>query len=421
MLKMIKLEKGLEERIAKNLRASIEEKIPIEDVLRIVKEVKEKGDRAVIFFEEKYDGAKLTCEDLRVREEEMIKAVKNISPRLLMSFKKAKQRLETAEKTFLKNFPTKVKVELDGVTIVYELKPVKRVGIYTPRSKISYPSSLIMSATPAQIAGVKSIAVATPPDSKGNVDEGVLAVCHILGIKEVYKIGGAQAIAALAYGTETVKPVEMIVGPGGRYVTAAKHIISANTSIEFLAGPTELLILADETANPKFVAYDLASQAEHGSDSIIILATNSEDLVNRVLKFMQSLDNGKHVIKQLKVVLGEIESLIKFSETFAPEHIQIMGDIVEKFSEKIEKAGLILIGEYTPTAASDYILGTNHVLPTYGLAAAKGGLSPLSFMKRVVKVKASRGGLLKLKDDGIRLATKENLYGHAKALEVRFS
>jgi len=419
-MRILTIEKNDVDEIAKRLRLETIQQLPIGEVYTIIEEVRRRGDKALLEFEEKFDGVKLSKNDLKVKEHEILEAYENTPREVIDSIKVIVERLESFEsKRLAEILKCQVRViEDDGVTITYETIPLDRVGVYVPGGRAYYPSSLIMSIVPAKIAGVKSIAITTPPNREGKIDPVVLATCYLLGVDEIYKVGGAQAIAALAYGTETIKPVDMIVGAGGRYVTAAKHIVSTFKPIEFLAGPTELVVLADGTANPKFIAYDLASQAEHGDDSIVILATDSKELASRVIEVLK--DKDVKTLNMLTVVIGELKLLVDFVNTFSPEHVQVVGEEAEKYTNNIKKAGLVLIGEYTPTAASDYVLGTNHILPTYGLSSGKSGLSPLNFLKTIVKVKATKDGLFKLKDYGICLAIKENLLKHVEALEVRF-
>ncbi len=416
---MIALHKENAGWIARRLRTEVHSGLPLEEVIEIINEVRRNGDDAIIRFEEMFDGVKLSRDSIAVDPSEIDRAVKALPVDLLRSIRTCIERLEQVERKFMEGLVKEVKIEFDSVAITYEFAPLDRVGVYVPRSRFSYPSSLIMAAVPARVAGVRSIVVTTPPDRNRNVDAAVLAVCKMLEIEEVYRIGGAQAIAALAYGTETIKPVQKIVGPGGRYATVAKFIASINTDIEFLAGPTELLVLADGSADPKFVAYDLLSQAEHGPDSIIVLAATSEDVANSVISHLRQTGFGVEVLDRLIVVIGDLESLIKFVEEFGPEHAQIMTSNANEVSKRIKSAGVVLIGDYTPSAASDYILGTNHILPTFGLARGRGGLSPLDFMKRVARVQASREFLLKYGDDIMRLAKYEGFLWHKKAVEVR--
>lgn len=403
--------------VAMRLRSNIAS-LPLSEVEKIIEEVRQGGDEALKLIEERINGVKL--ETLKVESFELTSALNEVPASIIEAMKVAIERLKLAEAPLLSAIKNEIKVDNEGVEISYKYIPLERVGIYVPRSSFAYPSSLIMASVPAIIAGVKSIVVTTPPYRDGKVDSKILAVCALMNINEVYKIGGAQAIAALAYGTESIKPVEKIFGAGGKFVTAAKFLISKQVSVDMLAGPTELLILADESANPTFVAYDLLSQAEHGSSSLIVLASNSEKLVEDVRKRLNSI--SKELTQGIIFVLGEdILSLILFAEALAPEHIQIVGDELESYAGKIKNSGVVLIGEFTPSAASDYILGSNHVLPTFGLARSRGGLSPIDFLKLLVSVKASPSAIKKLGSYATTLAKAEGFQMHAKAIEVRMN
>ncbi|HIE14248.1 TPA: histidinol dehydrogenase [Candidatus Bathyarchaeota archaeon] len=397
-------------------------------VVEIIKFVKKKGDFALIKLTEKFDNVNLSTERIKVTEEEIEEAYQKISEEQITAIKYAKKRVEEFERTLIEKL--NFEVEYDGVRIYSRIRPLGRVGCYVPSGVASYPSTVIMTVTPAKVAGVKNIAVCTPPRKDGKVEPLTLIAADICGVDEVYRVGGAQAIAALAYGTETIKPVEKIVGPGGLYVTIAKLLVSRDVSIDLPAGPSEILVLADRNADPKIIALDMISQAEHGIWGYSILVTTSESLALKVRgqieKLLDSIPQGKIVAEALSrngliLVLENIQQCLSFINEFAPEHVEIMSENSLDMAEKIETAGLVLIGKYTPVAASDYCLGVNHVLPTGGFGRIYSGLSSLDFVRRINIVECSKDKLRKIKDTVEVLAKSEGLYNHALSLRGRFS
>jgi len=282
---------------------------------------------------------------------------------------------------------------------------------------------------PAKVAGVPRIVVCSPPNAKAIINPLVLVAADMCGVNEVYKVGGAQAIAALAYGTETIKPVRKVVGPGNKYVTTAKILVSKDVAIDMPAGPSEILVLADETANPRLVSFDMISQAEHGEDSVAGLVTTSEKLAEDVqgwlAKTATGAKRGETVGKALEkngfiIVCKDTAEAVELANVFAPEHVEVMTRNPEKIVEKIMSAGLILVGSYSPVALSDYGSGTNHVLPTGGFGHAFSGLSALDFARRVSIVKSSREGLQSVRERVKVMTEAENLPNHYKAVEARF-
>ena len=286
-----------------------------------------------------------------------------------------------------------------------------------------------MTAVPAKVAGVPRIVVCSPPNAEGTVNPLVLVAADICGVDEVYKVGGAQAIAALAYGTETIKPVSKIVGPGSKYVTMAKVLVSTDVAIDMPAGPSEVLVLSDDSADARLIAYDMISQAEHGGDSVAGLVTTSEKTALQVqenlAKLAVSAPRGEKVSEALEkhgfiIVCSSMDEAVALVNRFAPEHLEVMADNAKVLAEKLT-AGLILIGPYSPVALSDYCSGTNHVLPTGGFAQAFSGLSAVDFTRRVSIVESSKAGLEKVKNSIKVMTEAENLPNHSKAVEARFS
>ena len=397
------------------------------DVKAIISQVKENGDKALIELTEKFDKAKLTTKTLKVKAEEIKEAYKKTSQKQVAALKFMQEKVSAFQKQQLNQ--TETKTTNDGITVQTVLRPIESVGCYVPGGQAAYPSTLIMTAVPAKVAGVPRIVVCSPPDAEGKVNPLVLVAADICGVDEVYKVGGAQAIAALAYGTETIKPVRKIVGPGSKYVTMAKVLVSKDVAIDMPAGPSEVLVLADDSANPQLIALDMISQAEHGADSVAGLITTSEKLATEVQSWVTKIATSasrKEIISEALEKYGfiitcdGIEEAVELANVFAPEHLEVMTKAPMEVAEKITSAGLILLGPYSPVALSDYGSGTNHVLPTGGFGHAFSGLSALDFARRVSIVESSKQGLLSVKNRVKVLTEAENLPNHYKAVEARF-
>ncbi len=396
------------------------------DVKAIISQVKENGDKALIELTKKFDKAKLTTKTFKVKAEEIKEAYKKTSQKQVAALKFMQEKVSAFQKQQLNQ--TETKTTNDGITVQTVLRPIESVGCYVPGGQAAYPSTLVMTAVPAKVAGVPRIVVCSPPEAEGKVNPLVLVAADICGVDEVYKVGGAQAIAALAYGTETIKPVRKIVGPGSKYVTAAKALVSKDVAIDMPAGPSEVLVLADETADARLIAYDMISQAEHGGDSVAGLITTSERLAKEVQenlsKLASSAERGDKVSEALVkygfiITCNSNDEAVTLANQFAPEHLEALTADAKKLAEKLI-AGLILIGPYSPVALSDYGSGTNHVLPTGGFAQAFSGLSALDFTRRVSIVESSKAGLERVKDSIKIMAEAENLPNHYKAIQARF-
>ena len=397
------------------------------DVKAIISEVRKNGDAALIKFTEKFDKAKVKAENLRVTREEIQKAYSMVADEEVSALKLMKEKVSDFEAPALKQLGTATSRE--GITIQNMLFPIESVGCYVPGGQAAYPSTVVMTTVPAKAAGVPRIVVCSPPDKDGEVNPLVLVAADVCEVNEVYKVGGAQAIAALAYGTDMIKPVRKIVGPGSKYVTMAKVLVSKDVAIDMPAGPSEVLVVADETANPKFVAADMVSQAEHGSDSVAGLITTSKKLAEEVGEWLAKLARSAERCKIVEKALTEygfiitcdtLDEIIALANVFAPEHLEIMTQNPLEIVDKITSAGLILVGPYSPVSLSDYGSGTNHVLPTGGFAHAFSGLSALDFIRRVSVVDCSKEGLLALKNHVEVMTKAENLPSHYKAVETRF-
>ncbi len=396
-------------------------------VQNVIDQVRKRGDDAVLEFTLKFDKIKLEKSDLRVTAEEIKLAYKAAPKDQIKALKLMKQRLAANETKTLKRQSAKTKRE--GVTVRTELRPIESVGCYVPGGQAAYPSTLVMTAVPAKVAEVGRVVVCTPPSVDGKVNPLTLVAADICGVNEVYKIGGVQAIAALAYGTQTVKPVSKIVGPGSKYVTEAKLQVSRDVAIDMPAGPSEVLVLADAAADPKLVSADMISQAEHGADSVAGLATTSPKLAKAVQTLLGKLAESaerKNIVQQALssnafiITCQNRSELAYLANTFAPEHLEIITEEPVELAKKIVTAGLILIGPFSPVALSDYASGTNHVLPTGGYGYAYSGLSVLDFTRRISIVESTEEGLRKAKPVIKALTEAEKLPNHYKAVEARF-
>jgi len=308
------------------------------------------------------------------------------------------------------------------------MQPLQSVGCYIPGGQAAYPSTVIMTALVAKLAGVERIVICSPSDAEGKVNSLVLVAADICGISEIYRIGGAQAIAALSYGTQTIAPVCKIVGPGSKYVTTAKVLVSQDTAIDMPAGPSEVLILADQYADARLIAYDLISQAEHGTDSISALITTSpklaQDVQTWITNIVTTAPRTEKILESLAkygfiIICTDMDQAVKLTNQFAAEHLEVLTNNAQTLSKQLI-AGLILIGPYSPVPLSDYASGTNHVLPTGGFAQSFSGLSVIDFMRRVSIVECSKEGLEKVRTNVKVLTDIENLPNHSKAIEVRF-
>ncbi len=391
----------------------------------ILKNVQKNGDSAIKKYEKKFSGAKITS--LRVTKKEIKNAYKKISKEETAAIKLAKNRLEKTERT-LKSILKNKNITIDGIKISKQFLPLQNIGCYIPGGMAKYPSSAIMAIIPAKVAGVKRIVVVSPPNSDGRIDPLTLVAADFCGANEIFNVGGIQAIAALSFGTRAIPKVDKIVGPGGSFVTTAKSLISDKTAIDMLAGPTELGIVADKSANPKFIALDLISQAEHSTDSFCFLITNSEKLakdVNQFLEeFIKKIKRSDIVKKSLKkngfiAICKNKSDMIYLANEMAPEHLEIMTANPKDFASKITSSGLILLGNQTPSSASDYILGSNHILPTSKFGKTRGSLSVLDFIKIETQVCANRASLSKISKYLDVFTKAEGLPNHFEAIRGR--
>lgn len=417
-MKFLKLRELTREELAELVDRSrdLEDVYPL--VRDIIEEVKSRGDEALRYYSKKFDGAAVT--DFRVRQEEFEKAVRDADPQVKKALGKAIDNI----RAFHARQPNDAWTwEKSGATLGQVSRPLERVGCYIPGGRAAYPSTVLMTVIPAQVAGVEEIVCVTPPDDKGMANPLVLLACDMLGVREVYKVGGAQGIAALAYGTESMPRVDKIVGPGNVYVTAAKVLVSDRVAIDFPAGPSEVLIIADETADPGYIALDMMAQAEHDPRAKSLLVTTSEKLGREVLekvrnKLMVGALEGQDVTFWV-LVADTVEEALDFANQYAPEHLEAMVKEPEALLDGIKNAGSIFLGGYTPVALGDYASGTNHVLPTAGMAKVYSGLSVRDFLKTMSFQKFDRDALKELADVVITLAELEGLRAHAESVRRR--
>ena len=394
----------------------------------IMDDVAKYGDSALFDYTEKFDGVRLNS--LKVTDEEIKKAYNKVTTEQVHSIKIMKERLIRGEKVLLKRLRGIVMVS-NGVRVQRIVRPVSSVGCYIPGGKARYPSSMVMCAIPAKVAGVKRVVALSPPLRDGTVDPLTLVAADICDVDEFYKVGGAHGIMALAFGTPTISKVSKIVGPGGIFVTIAKILASSRVSIDMIAGPTELLIYANSKADPKLIAFDLISQSEHSYDTLCGLVTTSKEFAVQVTDTLQSILE-RSTIKRADIVKRSLEengfiavcqnesAAVEFINELAPEHLEIIATNARTISKNIISAGLVLIGKYTPSSASDYCLGSNHVLPTSGFSKSRASLSVLDFVKIVNTVQATKLGLKKVEPVVKQISMAEGLMNHYEAIRERF-
>ena len=414
----------IEESIKVLERPSIESGIINEKVLSIINEVKTFGDKALLEFAQKFDGVSL--ENVSVKESEFSKGSSNIDEDLKRAIDVAYKNIYKFHNSQKIDLP---KVEIDeGITCWRKSVPIENVGLYIPGGSSPLFSTLLMLGIPAKIANCKNITICTPPQKNGEIADAILYVAKLLGIKNIFKVGGAQAIAAMALGTETIPKVDKIFGPGNQWVTAAKQLVNSfGIAIDMPAGPSEVLVIADDSANPKFVGSDLLSQAEHGPDSQAVLLSTSEEIIDSVLEEVETIKtklSRKEIVEiSLKnsaaVLVKNLDEAFEISNRYSPEHLILSIVEAEKNLDKIVNAGSVFIGNYSPESAGDYASGTNHTLPTNGFASAYSGVSLDSFMKKITFQKLTKTGLNNIATTVETMAEAEGLDAHKLAVTVR--
>lgn len=398
-----------------------------EAVKQILLDVKTGGDQALFAYTKKFDGAVLTADQLEVTEEEIQEAYEQMDPELLTVIRTSMENIRVYHEK-QKQYSWFDSTE-KGTMLGQKVTPLARVGVYVPGGKAAYPSSVLMNIIPAKVAGVKNICMVTPPGKDGKVTPTTLVAAKEAGADHIYKVGGAQAIAALAYGTESIEKVDKIVGPGNIYVALAKKAVYGNVSIDSIAGPSEVLVLADETANPRYVAADLLSQAEHDELASAILVTTSMELAKAVEQeiegFVKTLSRKEIIQKSLDnfgylLVADQMDDAIAVTNAIASEHLEIVTKNPFEVMMKIENAGAIFLGEYSSEPLGDYYAGPNHVLPTNGTAKFFSPLSVDDFVKKSSLVYYSKEALGEVHKQVEKFAKAEGLTAHANSIAVRF-
>ena len=393
-------------------------------VSEIIKTVREKGDGALFAFCEKFDKVKLSS--LEVSSEEIEAAFLAVEPEFVEILKEAKENIyafhsRQVRNSFLIN-------DKDGVVIGQKVIPIEKVGLYVPGGTAAYPSSVLMNAIPAKIAGCSEIVMVTPPSADGSVNPAILAAAKVAGVDRIFKVGGAQAVAALAYGTESVPAVDKIVGPGNAFVAEAKKQVFGRVAIDMIAGPSEILVVADSTCNPVYVAADLLSQAEHDKNATAVLVTDSKELANATAEELErqlsllsreeiartSVENNGKII-----ITKDIDEAIEVANALAPEHLEICVDEPFKYLDKIRHAGSVFMGKYCPEALGDYFAGPNHTLPTSGTARFSSPLSVDDFVKKTQFSYYTEDALAKVASKVEYFAKKEGLTAHARSAIIR--
>lgn len=395
-------------------------------VRKIIVDVRENGDEALLRYTEKFDNVRLIRSKLKVSKRKIKEAYKKLERSQINALQKAAVNIARFHKKQIRDIWSLEMAK--GVTIGQVTRPLSSIGVYTPGGKAPYPSSVLMCTIPAKVAGIKKIVVCSPPEENGNINPALLVAADMAGATEIYRVGGAQAIAAMAYGTETVPKVNKIVGPGNVFVTAAKLEVSKDVAIDIPAGPSEVLIIADGNANASFIASDLLAQAEHDPQALAILLTTSKDLasavkeeVHRQMESFSRIETVKSSIQTggLIVIVKNIREAVYYANLLAPEHLQIQTKNPRRVFDKIQNAGTVFLGNYSPVAFGDYSSGLNHVLPTGGYAKIYSGLSARDFIKTINFLQCSRRGYLNLKGTTVTLAKMEGFDGHAKSVFIR--
>ena len=417
---------NFEKEFKKLLLAKREDSVDVDvSVREIIGGVIELGDQALIEYTKKFDRISLTTDTLRFTQSELKEQAAQVSDKDRSALELAVTRIKSYHEKQLPDdtFWT----DESGVELGWRWSPVSAAGLYVPGGLASYPSSVLMNAIPAKVAGVKRLAITVPtPDNK--VNPMVLLAAQLSGVDEVYRVGGAQAIAALAYGTKTIKPVDKITGPGNAFVAAAKRQVFGKVGIDMIAGPSEILVIADKTSRPDWIALDLLSQAEHDENAQSILITDSDDVINAVTEKieinLQNLSRNEIAGKSWKnngaiIKVPNFEMAAELSNRIAPEHLELCVSDPENLAKKISNAGAIFLGHWTPEAVGDYLTGPNHVLPTARSARFSSGLSVMDFLKRTTLAKVSRDALLKIGPSAVTLANSEGLECHGLSISER--
>jgi len=407
-------------------RPTMDNTILLKSVGKILSDVKKGGDRAVRKYSKKFDG--ISPKKIKILEKEIKKGIANVPDELKHAIKVAAENIRVFHYPQMENSP---RIETTkGVECWRKSVGIERVGIYIPGGSAPLFSTVLMLGIPAQIAGCKHVTLCTPPSKDGKIHPAILYAASLVGISEIYACGGAQAIAAMAYGTESLKKVDKIFGPGNQYVTSAKQLVQLEgTAIDMPAGPSEVCVLADQSSNPAFLAADLLSQAEHGPDSQVLLVTTSLNILNDTIEQLnlqvKSLPRNQIAQKSLEnsraVLLENMDDALSLVNAYAAEHLIIASDDAEHIADKVVNAGSVFLGNLTPESAGDYASGTNHTLPTNGHARAYSGVSVDSFVRKITFQKITHEGIMLLGPTIIEMAQAEQLDAHANAVKIRLN
>lgn len=426
MLNLLEINESNKQKLINELKERCEEtkQDVVASVKNILSKVREEGDKALFDFTKSFDKVELTT--LEVSKEEIDECFEKVEDNFIEALKEAKVNIEAYHEKQKSNgfLMTKDK----GVYLGQRVLPLERVGVYVPGGTAAYPSSVLMNVIPAKVAGVDEIIMVTPPDKNGGINPYIGVAAKIAGIDKIYKVGGAQAVAALAYGTESIPKVDKIVGPGNIFVATAKRLVFGQVDIDMIAGPSEILVIADEKSDPVYVAADLMSQAEHDKLASAILVTTSKDLYEKVEKELdrqaKTLEREEIIRASLKdfgkaIICNTIEECIDISNYVAPEHLEIMVDEPMQYLGLVRNAGSVFLGRYCPEPIGDYFGGTNHVLPTSGTARFFSALSVDSFIKKSSFIYYSKEAIMENGEKIITMADKEGLTAHANSIKVR--
>lgn len=387
------------------------------DVAKIVEDVRLRGDAAVLDFTERFDRAELAPEQLRVDPNELECSVGVLEQDVLAGLRTAITNVRAVAKAQVRNEPVLVELP-EGQRVELVEHPVRRAAVYVPGGRAPYPSTVVMGAVTARAAGVEQIVVCAPPGPGGRAHPVILAACVLCEVTEVYRMGGAQAIAALAYGTESVEPVDVIVGPGNAYVQEAKRQVVGRVGIDGIAGPSELVVVASRDADPELIALDLLAQAEHGADSQVWCFSPDPSLLDAVEAVLEGRSGAEGADAQL-VDTDDLGTALRLTEEIAPEHLELVGEEAEGLADRVRNAGCLFVGAGAATAFGDYVAGSNHVLPTGGAARFQSALSPATFRRRMARVSLPGEAPARLAPAGAALARAEGFPVHAESMERR--
>jgi len=397
------------------------------EVRSILRDVRKRGDKALVHYTQIFDGLRIPIHQFQVKRSEVREAYKKVPRDFLGTLQQATRRIRKFQQLLSKKLVTSLKEEKKGIRLGQVMRPLERVGIYVPGGKASYPSTVLMAAIPARVVGVQEILMVTPPRKEG-ISPAVLVAADLAGVDRIYRIGGVQAIAALAYGTKSIPKVDKIVGPGNQHVATAKRLVYGDVDIDMVAGPSEIVIVSDESTPPSFVAADLISQAEHDEMTLTILITNSEafgrEVKKEVVRQLFSLKRKKVASASLRrrgaiLIVKDLDQAMKLVNRIAPEHLELAVSRPLSLIKSLKHAGAVFLGPHTPEAIGDYMAGPNHILPTAGTARFSSPLGVEDFIKRTNLISFTRSALKRFEKDVKRFAEWEGLEGHYQSVQKR--